>query len=155
MSKKEVINNKPQTQMSTEKTKDSLWKMLADFFAGEKTDEEIAAEEKMAAGDPPAETPPATEPPAPTDNVEEIKAENEMLKKENEDLKAKILELEAGMVKTETDLETMKKEFETFKANTPAAPSISATPRVEVVNKPYEQMTNFEKLKFNKENGIR
>lgn len=152
MSKKEVINNKPQIQMSTEKTKDNLWKMLTSFFAGENP-EEKPKEEDMAV-DP---NMPAVEPTAePVVSLEEeLKATIETLTKENEDLKAKIIEMEAGQVTKETELETMKKEFETFKANTPAATSIPTTPKVEVVKKSYEEMTNFEKLKFNKENGIR
>jgi hypothetical protein len=85
---------------------------------------------------------------------EEPKEEEEMaedapdLQAENDDLKAKVAELEkqltdieAKKVEAETQLEQMKKE-------TPKAQFISDMPKV--VQKPYEQMTNLEKAKFNR-----
>ena len=80
-----------------------------------------------------------------------------MLKEKVAELEAKLATIEADKVKAETDLQTMKSEkeaiaveFQKFKSETPAAKPIKNAP-VEV-QKPYEQMSNFEKLKFNREN---
>jgi len=81
----------------------------------------------------------------PADETEALKAENEMLKAEVEELKTKLTDLEAEKVKAETDLETMKKQ-------TPKAPAIPTTPKVEMAaQKPFEQMTPLEQFRFKKE----
>jgi hypothetical protein len=144
MPKKES-NIKLNNKMSAEENKDSFWEMARSFFAGEEKpveEEEKPAEEEMA-----VEEMPATEEPTPPegDNVEELKATIETLTKENEELKAKIATIEADKVKAETDLETMKKQT----AKTVAVPKTPV-----VMKKDYKDMSNFEKLKFNRENKI-
>jgi len=119
----------------------------------EKTPEEIAAEEKAKeeemAVDPQVEIE--------VEKPNDLEAENEQLKAKVAELEAKLAEYEADKVKSETELETMKSEkdviaaaFEKFKSETPAAQPIRHVP-IEV-EKTYEQMTNLEKLKFNREN---
>lgn len=76
-------------------------------------------------------------------DVEELKAENEALKAELASVKEELAKSEADKVKAETDLTKMAKE-------TPAAVSIKNAPKG--VSKKYEEMSNFEKLKFNREN---
>lgn len=152
-----------QTNITMAKDKDTLWETLKAFFATEKTPEEIKAEEEVAAlkmaeeealknAKPPADEP-ADEP--------DYKEENEKLKEQVALLQEKLATIEAEKVKSETDLVTMKAEKEkaeadliTFKNETPSVPSIKNVPTPEVAV-PYEQMSNFQKLKFNKENGIR
>ena len=76
-------------------------------------------------------------------DVEELKAENEALKAELASVKEQLAKSEADKVKAETDLTKMKSE-------TPAATPIKNAPKE--VSKKYEEMSNFEKLKFNREN---
>ena len=76
-------------------------------------------------------------------DVEELKAENEALKAELASVKEELAKSEADKVKAETDLTKMAKE-------TPAAVAIKNAPKE--VSKKYEEMSNFEKLKFNREN---
>ena len=76
-------------------------------------------------------------------DVEELKAENEALKAELASVKEQLAKSEADKVKAETDLTKMAKE-------TPAAVAIKNAPKE--VSKKYEEMSNFEKLKFNREN---
>lgn len=76
-------------------------------------------------------------------DVEELKAENEALKAELASVKEQLAKSEADKVKAETDLTKMAKE-------TPAAVAIKNAPNE--VSKKYEEMSNFEKLKFNREN---
>lgn len=68
--------------------------------------------------------------------IEDLKAENDALRKEIQDLKAE-------KVEAETKLETMKKQ-------TPKATAIPSTPTKMAINKPYEQMSNLEKYKYNR-----
>lgn len=151
-----------QTNITMAKDKDTLWETLKAFFATEKTPEELKAEEEAAALKMAEEeasknaTPPADEPVDEPD----LKEENEKLKEQVALLEEKLATIEAEKVKSETDLVTMKAEKEkaeadliTFKNETPAVPPIPKFPKEEA--KSYEQMSNFEKLKFNKENGIR
>ena len=77
------------------------------------------------------------------DDMEELKAENEALKAELASVKEQLAKSEADKVKAETDLTKMAKE-------TPAAVAIKNAPKE--VSKKYEEMSNFEKLKFNREN---
>ena len=144
---KEPITN---INMNTEKNPQNFWDMCKAFFASDvvPTEEEKDKEVEMAEV-PAVEVEPEDE----TD----YKAENEMLKEKVAELEAKLATIEADKVKAETDLQTMKSEkeaiaveFQKFKAETPAAQPIKNAP-VEV-QKPYEQMSNFEKLKFNREN---
>ena len=87
--------------------------------------------------------PEAPEVEEPEDLMEELKAENEALKAEVADLKEKLATLEADKVKAETELVSMSKQ----------AMSVEKVVNAPVeVFKPYEQMSNFEKLKFNREN---
>ena len=76
-------------------------------------------------------------------DLEELKAENEALKAELASVKEQLAKAEADKVKAETDLTKMKSE-------TPAATPIKNAPKE--VSKKYEEMSNFEKLKFNREN---
>jgi len=148
MSGFELSEQKTNIKMSKlEKVIEAIKEVFAsDVAPVEKTPEEIAAEEaaKMAEDMPPVEPP------------KDLEAENEMLKAKVAELEAKLAEIEAEKVKSETELETMKSEkesviasFEKFKAETPAAAPIKNAP-IEVV-KTYEQMSNFERLQFNKE----
>jgi RNA binding exosome subunit len=144
------LNNK---MSKLEKVTAFFKELFADEEEG-KTPEEIAAaeakkkaEEDMAAqaeADKQAANDGEPKPPE-GDNVEELKATIETLTKENEELKAKIAAIEADKVKAETDLETMKKQ-------TAKAIAVPKTPVV--MKKDYKDMSNFEKLKFNRENKI-
>ena len=145
---KEVQEPITNINMNTEKNPQNFWDMCKAFFASDvaPTEEEKDKEVEMAEV-------PAVEVEDETDH----KAENEMLKAKVAELEAKLATIEADKVKSETDLQTMKSEkeaiaveFQKFKAETPAAKPIKNAP-VEV-QKPYEQMSNFEKLKFNREN---
>lgn len=145
---KEPITN---INMNTEKNPQNFWDMCKAFFASDviPTEEEEKDKEVEMAEVPAVEVEVEDE----TDH----KAENEMLKAKVAELEAKLATIEADKVKAETDLQTMKSEkeaiaveFQKFKAETPAAQPIKNAP-VEV-QKPYEQMSNFEKLKFNREN---
>lgn len=140
-----------QTNITMTKDKDSLWDTLKAFFAVEELPKE-KEEEDMA-----------VEPIAvvEVEDKPDYKEENEKLKEQVALLEEKLATIEAEKVKSETDLVTMKAEKEkaeadlvTFKNETPAVSSIKNVPNPGVAV-PYEQMSNFEKLKFNKENGIR
>jgi hypothetical protein len=101
--------------------------------------EQMAAEPVPVAA--PAATPEATPAtPEPTLTAEEIKA----LQAENATLKAEIATLKAEKVKAETALETMKKQ-------TPAARFVKDMPPATEA-KEYKDMTNAEKMRFNREN---
>lgn len=154
MPKKESVNYKMNIKMSEEK-KESFFKTLANFFASENEDKDEEKKPEDMAEEMP--TPPADAPT--TEDAPNLEAENEALKKEVEELKAKIATLEADKVKEDADLETMKVQFEKFRADfealknaTPKANAVPKTPVVMSVEKPYEQMTNKEKLKYNREN---
>jgi len=151
-------NNFNKVEMTKEeKTPENFWGMCKAFFAGEapkeKTPEEIAAEEeakkKAEMADEPA--PPAKEVKTPDQELEEANAKIAELEKENSDLKEKLAKIEAEKVKSETDLEVMKADFQKFKDEKPAVEAIKNVPKE--VKKSYEEMSNYEKLKFNKENN--
>jgi hypothetical protein len=72
-----------------------------------------------------------------------LQTEIDSLKAENASLKEQLAKAEADKVKAETDLTKMAKE-------TPAAVAIKNAPKE--VSKTYAEMSNFEKLKFNREN---
>lgn len=150
---KEITEPIININMNTEKTPQKLWDTMKSFFASDvtvtKTPEEIAAE-AAAEGEPVTEENPEA-------NIESLTAENEMLKAKVAELETQLATIEADKVKANTDLQTMKSEkealaieFQMFKTDLPAAVAIKNAP-VEV-KKSYEQMTNFEKVKFNKEN---
>ena len=161
LGRKLVSNFKTQIEMSKPSKLDAVIDAIKSVFASEeeKTPEQIAEEEaqKKAEADKMAEE--ETPPPAEETKVD-YEAENEMLKAKVADLEAKLATMEADKVKEEAELETMKKQvekiesdFAKFKSETPAtAPIVNAPVEVSV---PYEQMTNYQKLKFNKENGRR
>ncbi len=69
-------------------------------------------------------------------------------------LKQTIADLEAEKIKDDENLETMKSEMVDLKKKKPAAKKIPKGPKTEMSEdqKPYEKMTNYEKLKFNREN---
>lgn len=148
---KQLINKNEVKMTKEERTPESLWSMLKSFFAADNTDvveteeekakrleEEAKVAEEMAAE-------PVAANPMPADDTEMLKAENEALKTEVADLKTKLADMEAEKVKAETNLETMKSQ-------TPKAVAVPITPKVDMkVEKPYEQMTNFEKLQFNRQ----
>ena len=145
---KEPITN---INMNTEKNPQNFWDMCKAFFASDviPTEEEEKDKEVEMAEVPAVEVE--------VEDETDYKAENEMLKEKVAELEAKLATIEADKVKSETDLQTMKSEkeaiaveFQKFKSETPAAQPIKNAP-VEV-QKPYEQMSNFEKLKFNREN---
>ena len=142
----EFVNMKKEQHSKEEKAPEKKEEKKVEH-ADEKTPEEIAAEaaakakeaddaaaadaEKAAAADaPPAE---------PTEQEQIYLDKIAALEKEVADLKAKQIE-------SDTALETMKKE-------TPAAKKISNLPPAEKAV-PYEEMSNFQKLKFNRENKI-
>lgn len=150
-------------EMTREKILTAFESFKKALFADEKTPEELKAEEealalKMAEEEAAKNATPPADPPA---DEPDLKAENEKLKEQVALLEEKLSMIEAEKVKSEADLVTMKAEKEkaeadliTFKNETPAVASIKNVPTPEVAV-PYEQMSNFQKLKFNKENGIR
>lgn len=101
----------------------------------------------------PEATPAAATPATPLTD-EEIKA----LQAENADLKAQLATLKAEKVKADTDLATMKTEKEavdaklvTMSRQTPAAQFVKDLPSAPET-KEYKDMTNAEKMRFNREN---
>jgi len=149
---KQLINKNEVKMTKEEKTPQGFWDLCKSFFAADTPDVEETEEEKVKrladeakAKEEMADEVPVKEDEKPTDDTEDLKAENEALKAEVEELKTKLANLEAEKVKAETDLETMKKQ-------TPKAEPVPITPKVEMkAEKPYEQMTNFEKLQFNRQ----
>lgn len=118
-----------------------------------------AAEAKMAVETTAAPAAPAA--PAPAAPAAETKLTDEEIKAlqaENAALKAELATLKAEKVKTETTLATMKTEKEAVDAKllamskqTPAAQFVKDLPPAPEVKK-YEDMTNAEKMRFNREN---
>ncbi len=136
---KEVEQPITNINMNKEKNPQTLWDNLKAFFSEAK----MADEEVVVKVD---ET-----------DIDAMKAENEMLKAKVSELETKLADIEAMKVEDETKLETMKSEkesiakaFETFKAELPATTPIKDMPKE--VKKSYSEMTNFERLKFNKNN---
>lgn len=83
--------------------------------------------------------------PAPTDDqtaVEDLKAENEKLKEDLAKAQEELAKLQAEKIKADAELTQMKSE-------TAAAEAIKNTP-VQTI-KAYAEMTNYEKLQFNKQ----
>lgn len=126
-------------------------KAPAEKHAVEPTPEEIAAEAAAKAVEADAaaaadaekaaeETPPA----APKEDAEPSEQEKIYLDK-IASLEKEVADLKAKQIESETALETMKKE-------TPAAKKITNLPPVEK-SISYEEMTNFQKAKFNKEHS--
>lgn len=117
------------------------------------------------AGETPAETPtPTPEVEEPKDEkaekIAELEAELAEVKAELEALKAENANVEADKVKAETELVSMKaeklaKDAELVKMTSQYvdALKIKNTPSIEMtVEKPYDQMSNKEKMKFNRDN---
>jgi len=145
---KEVEQPITNINMNKEKNPQTLWDNLKAFFSEHTDEEEIVVEAEMV-----------NEVVAPVDgtDIEAVKAENEMLKAKVSELETKLADIEAMKVEDETKLETMKSEkesiakaFEIFKAELPATNPIKDMPKE--VKKSYSEMTNFERLKFNKNN---
>lgn len=133
--------------MNKEKNPQTLWDNLKAFFSEHTDEEEVVVEAEMA------DEPVVVE----VEDEIDYEAENEMLKAKVAELEAKLADIEAMKVEDETKLETMKAEkesiakaFETFKAEKPATTPIKDMPKE--VKKSYGEMTNFERMKFNKNN---
>ena len=122
---------KPNIDMNT-KDKESFFSHMMSFFAGEPA---------TPASD--AATP-ASEP-----KVEDPKAEDERfaeMQKQIDSLRKDFNDMQAKEVGEDSPLATMKREFATFKAETVAIKNVPNEP-----TKKFEEMNNFEKLKFNRE----
>ena len=135
--------------MNKEKNPQTLWDNLKAFFSEHTDEEEVVVEAEMA------DEPVVVE--VEVEDEIDYEAENEMLKAKVAELEAKLADIEAMKVEDETKLETMKAEkesiakaFETFKAEKPATTPIKDMPKE--VKKSYGEMTNFERMKFNKNN---
>jgi hypothetical protein len=133
--------------MNKEKNPQTLWDNLKSFFSEHTDEEEVVVEAEMA------DEPVVVE----VEDEIDYEAENEILKGKVAELEAKLADIEAMKVEDETKLETMKAEkesiakaFETFKAEKPATTPIKDMPKE--VKKSYGEMTNFERMKFNKNN---
>jgi hypothetical protein len=89
------------------------------------------------------------------DDDEEPTEKEKKLLDEIVDLKQTIAELKADKIKDDEDLEVMKAEVVKMKKQTPGAKKIPLTPTIVKHSdeaKPYDKMSNLEKLKFNREN---
>lgn len=135
----ETVVETTEVEMAEDKKEDSEEAPIEDANKEAETPEKIVDEPAVEEAVDSEEV--ATE--AEGDDVEELKAENEALKAELASVKEQLAKSEADKVKAETDLTKMAKE-------TPAAVAIKNAPKV--VSKKYEEMSNFEKLKFNREN---
>lgn len=135
----ETVVETTEVEMAEDKKEDSEEAPIEDANKEAETPEEMVDEPAVEEAVDSEEV--ATE--AEGDDVEELKAENEALKAELASVKEELAKSEADKVKAETDLTKMAKE-------TPAAVAIKNAPKV--VSKKYEEMSNFEKLKFNREN---
>lgn len=135
----ETVVETTEVEMAEDKKEDSEEAPIEDANKEAETPEEMVDEPAVEEAVDSEEV--ATE--AEGDDVEELKAENEALKAELASVKEQLAKSEADKVKAETDLTKMAKE-------TPAAVAIKNAPKE--VSKTYEEMSNFEKLKFNREN---
>ena len=135
----ETVVETAEVEMAEDKKEDSEEAPIEDANKEAETPEEMVDEPAVEEAVDSEEV--ATE--AEGDDVEELKAENEALKAELASVKEQLAKSEADKVKAETDLTKMAKE-------TPAAVAIKNAPKE--VSKKYEEMSNFEKLKFNREN---
>lgn len=151
---KEVSNNNTNINMNTEKTPQNLWDTMKAFFSYDEKEEKVK-EEEMAA-EPKKEEEDTAEaatenPPIAQDDAEvtvapdakELQEKYDALLEENSKLKADMASMLADKVKAEEDLVAMSKQ-------TPAAEPIVDLPKE--VKKSYSEMSNVEKLKFNREN---
>lgn len=135
----ETVVETTEVEMAEDKKEDSEEAPIEDANKEAETPEEMVDEPAVEEAVDSEEV--ATE--AEGDDVEELKAENEALKAELASVKEQLAKSEADKVKAETDLTKMAKE-------TPAAVAIKNAPKE--VSKTYAEMSNFEKLKFNREN---
>lgn len=129
-------------KMNKEKNPDTLWELMKSFFA---TDT-VATETTAPAAE--AETPADAK--MEDDAMVKMQDEVDSLKASVSDLQKQITDMQAADVESDTKLVTMTAELEKFKAETPVANFVKDLPK-EVV-KSYAEMSNFEKMKFNKEN---
>ena len=151
------VNQNNNINMEIEKTPQGLWDNLKAFFASdpkedEKEKEDAPAAELEVVEPEKIEAEAASENAPNTDDLvkdteapeaDELQAKYDALLEENAKLKAELANIEAEKVKADEALVTMSKQ-------TPASASIPNLP-IET-KKSYNEMTNFEKLKFNKEN---
>lgn len=148
----------PETKMSKEKEElelekeRSFWDTLFGFskqkiesFEKEKEEEkpiELVVEEKPEKPEEPKKEEEMVEEETP-DVSNDLQAKINSLESENEALKTELATLRAEKVESEEKLQTMKKQ-------TPASKHVIDAPIVH--KKDYNEMNNFEKLKFNREN---
>jgi hypothetical protein len=155
---KEVNQNNNNIIMEIEKTPQGLWDNLKAFFAADPKEEEKKPEDEALATELEVVEPEKIEAEAASENApntddlvkdteapeaDELQAKYDALLEENAKLKAELINIEAEKVKADEALVTMASQ-------TPASASIPNLP-IEV-KKSYNEMTNFEKMKFNKEN---
>jgi hypothetical protein len=155
---KEVNQNNNNIIMEIEKTPQGLWDNLKAFFASDPKEEEKKPEEDAPAAELEVVEPKEIEVEAAVENApiapdvaedttapeaDELQAKYDALLEENAKLKAELVNIEAEKVKADEALVTMASQ-------TPASASIPNLP-IEA-KKSYDEMTNFEKMKFNKEN---
>lgn len=133
----ETINT---INMKIEKNPQSLWDTMKAFFAVEPVAPEMTPEEEAAAENEPVAVE-TTELAAP--DLVALGEKIDALTQKIADLETKLIAAEATAVEANTELQKMK-------AETPAAVAIPLVP-IEM-KKSYEEMNNFEKLKFNREN---
>jgi len=125
----------------------------------EKTAEELAAEEEKKNQEMEAEKTPeeieaekkATEEEAPANEVETLKAEIELLKKDKADLEAELATFKNDAVLMSAQLEEVNKAFESYKTVKMSAQSLGNLENKKV-DKPYSEMSNAEKTKYNRNN---
>jgi flagellar biosynthesis GTPase FlhF len=148
----EFVNMKKEQHSKDEPAPAEPAEKKVEKHVDEKTPEEIAAEaeakakeaDDAAAADAEkaaAEPAEPAEPPTPAEPTEQEQIYLDKIAA----LEKEIADLKAKQIETDTALETMKKQ-------TPAAKKISGLPPAEKAI-PYEEMTRFQKLKFNRENS--
>ena len=133
----ETINT---INMNAEKNPQTLWDTMKSFFAVEPVAPEMTPKEEAVKEDEPVEVE-KTELAGP--DLTELGDKIDALTQKIADLETKLIDAEAATVEANTELEKMKSE-------TPASLPIPLVP-IEM-KKSYNEMTNFEKLKFNREN---
>lgn len=146
------VNFKTEINMSKLEKVTAFFKEL--FAEDEKTPEQIAAEEEKAKKDAEAMAKDAPPTDAPDEEKAMLLEENAKLKQQVAELETKLATNEADKVKDDAELETMKKEiadvksdFEKFKNETPASKPIANLPTEMKADKPFEEMTAFEKFR--------
>lgn len=100
---------------------------------------------------PPAEETPPAEPTDMEKEMEALKAENEMLKKDKADLEAELATFKNDAVLMSAQLEEVKTAFESYKTVRMSSQSLGNLENKKV-EKPYSEMSNAEKVKYNRNN---